>query len=357
MDILITGGTGYLGGFVIKALVDAKSEGRLDPSLQLHATWNRQALDVDTVDDEIVLHKIDLTDEFLVNSLVEEVRPQVVIHLAALAAVGACEKDRELAMRTNCPYCLVEAVQHYCGKSTLFLFASTDLVYDGEYPVYKPTPVRTIPGTAYGQSKLAFEMEVLRLRHGFCFRLSNMLGSSYCLQPIKGGKFLQWVVQCCAARSPVGLRHDERRSFVSVNDVAETFISVIVSQFNPSPVVGSPKSKSPSSKRGSIYNIGGPSGLSRLDVAKAVASRMSVSLIEHNDENVCNEAASKAAASGDTHEWHVYRQTNKESIESSGISNPRDVTMDSTNTESTFGVSYRDLKSIVNDVVPKGGSS
>jgi len=194
-------------------------------------------------------------------------------------------------------------------------------------------------------------MEVLRLRYGFCFRLSNMLGPSHGMLPTKGQKFLQWVVDCCDKRLSVGLRVDEMRSFVYVSDVVSIFLQCICDHFCPTPVPGSPKS--PSSKRGCIFNIGGPVGHSRLEVAREVAKRKQISLVVHNDEATAL-AAGKAAASRAPHEWHVFKQSNAESAAASGIRNPRDVTMDSGSTELVFGIRFADLRSIVERVVPGG---
>ena len=128
MNILVTGGSGYLGGFTIVSLLEAKNDGRLDPSLHIH-TSSRASVSVEDVLDPadaecVTFREIDLTNENQVNAWVEAVRPAVVIHTAALSSVGACEKDRPLAMANNCPYMLIEAVQRHCSKNVLFLFTS-----------------------------------------------------------------------------------------------------------------------------------------------------------------------------------------------------------------------------------------
>ena len=79
---------------------------------------------------------------------------------------------------------LVDVVQQ-CVPDALFVFTSTDMVYDGEHAPYsvvnssgtatngnaEPRPVNV-----YGATKLAFEKEVMKLKNGNVLRLSNMIG-------------------------------------------------------------------------------------------------------------------------------------------------------------------------------------
>ena len=101
-------------------------------------------------------------------------RPDIVIHLAALSSPVTCHKDPERAFAINRPSSLVTSVQS-ANPEALFIFSSTDLVYDGENAPYDvSTPLS--PQTVYGQSKAAFETDVLSMRNGVVLRLSNMIG-------------------------------------------------------------------------------------------------------------------------------------------------------------------------------------
>lgn len=81
----------------------------------------------------------------------------LVIHCAALSKSGACEKDPELAWRSN-----VELTRRMCEWATSMplVFLSTDLVFDGRKGDYSEAdPVN--PLTVYGRTKAEAEQIVL----------------------------------------------------------------------------------------------------------------------------------------------------------------------------------------------------
>ena len=52
-------------------------------------------------DDGNAWHRVDLTDTPALESLFEQVQPQLVIHLAAMADVGTAEREPERATAVN----------------------------------------------------------------------------------------------------------------------------------------------------------------------------------------------------------------------------------------------------------------
>ena len=92
--VLITGGSGWLGQFVYKELM------RADPmSSFVHITYNNNQPGEWIMSTHA--HRLDLSDEVAVRELIERIRPDVVLHLAAMTSPGACERDKELAMKVN----------------------------------------------------------------------------------------------------------------------------------------------------------------------------------------------------------------------------------------------------------------
>jgi GDP-4-dehydro-6-deoxy-D-mannose reductase len=91
--------------------------------------------------------------------VVNEVRPDAILHLAAQASVGDNTVAAEQTWRVN--FCgtmwLAHAVARHCGAST-FLFVSSGEVYGksfGAAPVAEDTPL--LPLNAYARSKAAAE--------------------------------------------------------------------------------------------------------------------------------------------------------------------------------------------------------
>ena len=91
-----------------------------------------------------------------VRACLEDFRPDVVVHCAAVASLGACEADPAAAMRANADPALLAALRELCPDCAL-IFASTDQVFDGLGPLPYGPDARSNPVNAYGRSKAAFE--------------------------------------------------------------------------------------------------------------------------------------------------------------------------------------------------------
>ncbi len=105
-------------------------------------------------------HPVDLTDPQAVFALVAKVRPDWVIHTAALTDVDRCEIDRPFARQLN-----LETVEHLAtacrqlGAGLVQL--STDYVFDGQCGPYGEEDP-TNPLSYYGALKLQSEAVVLQ---------------------------------------------------------------------------------------------------------------------------------------------------------------------------------------------------
>ncbi|MEN3040260.1 MAG: NAD(P)-dependent oxidoreductase [Bacteroidia bacterium] len=103
---------------------------------------------------------VDLTDREAVAALIAEVRPDVVIHSAAMTMVDACQEQPALCWTQNVTATryLVEILAE-TAPQTHFIFVSTDFVYDGFPAVRRPYVEGDYeaPLSVYGASKLAAE--------------------------------------------------------------------------------------------------------------------------------------------------------------------------------------------------------
>ncbi len=62
--------------------------------------------------------------------------PDVVVNCAAIAALGRCESEPEVATAVNCPVRLVDALASLAPAVPHFVHLCTDIVYDGVDPPY-----------------------------------------------------------------------------------------------------------------------------------------------------------------------------------------------------------------------------
>jgi len=150
MRILITGANGLLG----QKLVDLLAK---DANIDLVATArgeNRLPYS-----EGYSYRSVDITDRQQVLDVIGEVRPDAVIHGAAMTDVDKCELDKDACWLQN-----VTAVEHIvegCRQTGAFLcHVSTDFIFDGEEGPYDEQAEGN-PISFYGWSKYAAEKVVI----------------------------------------------------------------------------------------------------------------------------------------------------------------------------------------------------
>lgn len=115
-------------------------------------------------------HEMDITDIKSVYNYFDKHSVDEVIHCAAIASVGICEKDPIKAISTNSigtSYLAQASVK----KGSRFVYISTDYVYPCEKGPYKETD-EIKPNTVYGWTKLGGELSVKLLKNYCIIRTS-----------------------------------------------------------------------------------------------------------------------------------------------------------------------------------------
>ena len=173
MNILVTGGAGYIGSHACKALAKA---GYVPVTFDNFLTGWQDAVRFGPC------VKGDLTHRTAIDAAFEEFQPEAVLHFAALSRVDEAMSDPGLYWRNNVmgSLNLIEAaVAHNCLD---FVFSSTCATYGDHDNVVLDENTEQHPINAYGASKLAVE-QILRdfgatygLRH-VIFRYFNVAGA------------------------------------------------------------------------------------------------------------------------------------------------------------------------------------
>jgi len=148
MRLLITGSSGLLG---LNLALDAARS---------HHVFGVDRNTLASVPFELI--KADLLDPDAVHRILDESKPDAVIHCAALANVDTCESNPELAYQINAdfPARLADA----CARRQVRLIhISTDAVFDGQKDGAYIENDLPNPQGAYAQTKLEGERAVIQI--------------------------------------------------------------------------------------------------------------------------------------------------------------------------------------------------
>ncbi len=200
--ILVTGASGYLGRRVVRA---AATVG--DVVGMVH---RGRVADVETV-------VVDLTDRAAVHQAVETIRPDAVVHTAA---VNPGQGDERTMRRVNVDGSrnLAEAVRNVAARMVV---VSTDVVHDGTAAPYGDDAIPT-PSSAYGRSKADAEREVAAVAPSATLVRTSLI---YDVDEMDRGT--AGFAARIAAGEQVGLFCDVVRQPISARTLAEALVGLI----------------------------------------------------------------------------------------------------------------------------------
>jgi UDP-glucose 4-epimerase len=159
MNILVTGGAGYIGSATAEALVKAGHAVTVYDSL---VTGHRKAVPSDAA-----FVQADLSDSHaLIETLTRE-KFDAVMHFAAFIEAGESMKDPGRFFQNNFTYSLTLIENAVRAGVKRFVFSSTAAVYQSsDAPLTEESPLE--PTNVYGQTKLMVEqtLEWYRQIHG-----------------------------------------------------------------------------------------------------------------------------------------------------------------------------------------------
>jgi dTDP-4-dehydrorhamnose reductase len=159
MKILVTGGSGQLADAIFKT-----------NEHEFHGTYHSHALSAGTIG-----HKLDICDRDSVFSLMRTLKPECVVHCAAIRSVEECEKNKNAAWETN--VLGTKNVADACIESgAKMIFISSDNVFDGKNGFYSeqdaPNPINY-----YGRTKAMGELLTMESEDFVIVRASIILGN------------------------------------------------------------------------------------------------------------------------------------------------------------------------------------
>lgn len=218
MNILITGGAGYLGSVLTPVLL---AQGHAVTVLDSFLFRQNSLMDCCQYE-KFQVFRSDCRDEGTIKSLIK--KADVIIPLAALVGAPLCDRDTVAAQTTN-----QDAVQMLCrlaSKDQRIIYPTTNSGYGvGEAGKFctEETPVNPI--SLYGVTKVEAEKFVLERGNSITFRLATVFGAS----PRMRLDLLvnDFVYRAVMDRAVVIFEGHFKRNYIHVRDVARVFLHAL----------------------------------------------------------------------------------------------------------------------------------
>jgi GDP-4-dehydro-6-deoxy-D-mannose reductase len=226
VNVLLTGTAGFAGSHLAEFLVRRGG-------LQVHGVIHRHDHRIHHLAGALTLHRGDLRNALWVSEMVEAVRPDVALHLAAWSDVGGSWQQPWTVYELNiqCQLNLLEGLRRWQPDCRTIIVTSNEaygLVRPEDLPIDEETPFR--PNSPYGVSKATQDM--MALQYWQSHRLPTLRARAF--NHIGPGQSSEFVASAFArqiAEIEAGLRPpvvqvgnlDAERDFTDVRDVVRAY--------------------------------------------------------------------------------------------------------------------------------------
>jgi nucleoside-diphosphate-sugar epimerase len=217
--VLVTGGLGYIGSILTEHLLQA---GYRTTVLDNVTYGSDQGIRHLCANERFSFVRGDVRDDALLRSQIAS--HDVIVHLAAIVGMPACQRDPQLATSVN--WEAVQLLHRYASPEQLILYPNTNSGYGattGNLLCTEDTPIA--PLSLYGKTKCQAEDLLMQRRKTIAFRLATVFGMS----PRMRLDLLvnHFVYQAVKEGYLVLFEKDFKRNFVHVRDVADCFLFAI----------------------------------------------------------------------------------------------------------------------------------
>jgi len=220
---IITGAAGLIGNYLVNT------------ASRWASGWDVQGLS---------RAELELTDTQNLEAQIHALKPDLLIHCAALSRTKACEQNPDEARRIN-----VEATAHLAqlSQGIPFIFLSSGEVFDGKTGWYSETDEPS-PINVYGKTKLEAEQAVLQNPGHTVVRIVLTAGTS----ATGDRSFVEDMCRAANAGKDVPLYADEFRCPLPAGVIARAVWELV------------------DRKQPGLYHLGGSERLSRWEVGEAL---------------------------------------------------------------------------------------
>ncbi len=187
---------------------------------------------------------LDITNINNIESIINEVQPDIILNCAAMTDVDLCEINEDDCYKVN-----FKSINNFKNSfNGLFIHLSTDYVFNGKSGPYfekdNPDPINI-----YGKSKLNSEILVNKL-----FKKNIILRTNILFSKKSNASFVSWVLSNLKNRQNISVIDDQINNPISVEDCSK-IIDILISK-----------------KCNGIFHAGTNKVISRYDFAKIIAA-------------------------------------------------------------------------------------
>lgn len=218
MNILITGGAGYLGSVISKKMLEEGHNVTVLDNLVFKQLSPLQLIS----NEKYNFIYGDVRNKELLAKLVAN--NDVIIPLAAIVGFPACKAEPELAWEIN--YQQIKNILDIIDDHHIILYPNTNSGYgigEGQTECTEESPLNPI--SVYGESKVAAEKLLLECSQAICFRLATVFGIS----PRMRTDLLvnEFVYKAMTDKYITVFEKNFKRNFIHIQDVANVFIHAL----------------------------------------------------------------------------------------------------------------------------------
>lgn len=202
--ILITGSQGQLGRAIVNELETNEKYNIIKTDL------------VHSCDDIGQIVELDITDKTMVEKVILNYKPDIIINCAAHTAVDLCETDKENAYRINVegPINLAIVAEKISAK---LVHISTDYVFDGTSTIPYTEDMQPNPQSYYAYTKYQSEIYVRKYcSKSFIIRTAWMYG--------EGKNFVRTMLKLAENNKQIKVVNDQYGTPTSAKEVAKMIV-------------------------------------------------------------------------------------------------------------------------------------
>jgi dTDP-4-dehydrorhamnose reductase len=204
-----------------------------------------------TIPDEVNVASLCMTDRPGFERFKNEFNPTHILHAAGVCDLDACEAKPDFAHNINVNG--ARAIVSVFSESCYIMYLSADLVYSGNNESacgYSETDAPD-PVSVVGKTYMLAEREILKARRRAVVRIGLPMGGS--IQGTKGA--IDFIEGRLKRGLPMSLFHDEYRSCIPCEDLANAVVEMFAIQVE------------------GVFHVGGPRAVSLYEIGERILER------------------------------------------------------------------------------------